>query len=79
MAGNRIEPGANPGGLVAHLYVGGRLVDSSPLTDATTAGIAHRHASWVTADNVGTGPVQVRIFDGDTGRLVAVLEAGDDA
>lgn len=74
---DRIAPDANPGGLVAHMYVDGRLVDASPLTEETSFGVAHRHATFA----VGSAPVDavvvVRIFDGDTGALMAVLEAGD--
>lgn len=71
----RIKPEANPGGLVAHLYIDGKLVDSEALTDETTHGVGHRHASFA-MDRISAGAVVVvRVYDGDTGRLVSELRA----
>ncbi|HEY2300879.1 MAG TPA: hypothetical protein VGH66_03250 [Acidimicrobiales bacterium] len=72
---DRIEAGANPGGLVAHMYVNGRLVDASPLTEETTSGIASQHATFAVESAPVGAVVVVRIFDGDTGALMAVLDA----
>jgi hypothetical protein len=67
---------ANPGGLVAHLIVEGDVVDVAPLSVVPDHAGAHaiRHAGTaLRAQGRGVPPqaIEVRIFDGDSGQLVA--------
>lgn len=69
MRAERAEPGLAPGGLWrVRVGADGRGVASGRLTMAGAASTAAEDASWCTATG-GT----VRIYDGDSGELVAML------
>lgn len=73
----RIEPGKAPGGIVFQRWSGETLLGETSVDGVATP---EQIAAWAIADGEGDlfkadeGDIQMRVYDGDSGELVLLIE-----